>query len=86
MPADRRHLAASLGRSARRVAAALIAGLSRRRDPATVEARLAALPPARQAAAVGAVLLGLVAASFAAAAFGVTGLLVFLLAVILIVP
>jgi hypothetical protein len=74
-----------LARTGRTVAAALIAGFRRNEDADTVEARLRELPPRLQAQIVGAVLAGLFVASLFAAQFGLPGILVFMLAVILIV-
>ena len=73
------------GRLCRRVAATLIAGVRRRGDVAETEDRLRALSPRMQAAITGGTLAGLFAASLLAAQFGLLGMALFLLAVVLIV-
>lgn len=74
-----------IGRHCRLVTAALIAGPWPGRDLSDVEAHLAAQPAARQALIVTGVLGLLAALSFFAGQFGLIGLAVFWLAVILIV-
>lgn len=73
------------GNLCRTAASALIAGVWRRLSLEEVEARLKAQPVRDQAAIVAGVLAGLLAASLVAAQFGIVGILVFLLAVVLIV-
>ena len=75
----------ALGRSARRVASALIAGVMRRHKAEDVEARIAALAPREQAGVVLATLAGLFLVSLLFAQAGLVGLLGFLLMVILVV-
>lgn len=74
-----------IGRHCRLVTAALIAGPWPGRDLGDVEAALAGRPPAAQAAVVAGVLALLAAFSFFAGQFGLLGLAVFWLAVILII-
>jgi hypothetical protein len=74
-----------LGSLCRNVAAALIAGVWRRRSIREVRDSLAALPPREEAAVVGGVLAALFLLGVFAAQFGVIGLLAYLLAVVLIV-
>jgi hypothetical protein len=69
----------------RNVAAALIAGVWRRRSITEVRDRLAAMPPLEEAAVIAGVLALLFLLAVAAAQFGVIGLLAYLLAVVLIV-
>ncbi|MFN6976882.1 MAG: hypothetical protein ACK4OP_02070 [Gemmobacter sp.] len=76
---------APVARTCRTVAAAVIAGFRRGHDAEAVEARLARLALRDQAAIVGATLAGLFTASLIAAQFGIAGILVFLLAVIILV-
>jgi hypothetical protein len=74
-----------LGQICRNVAAALIAGVWRRRSIREVRDRLAALPARDEAAVVAGVLAALFLVAVLAAQFGPIGLLVYLLAVVLIV-
>jgi hypothetical protein len=69
----------------RNVAAALIAGVWRRRTITEVRDRLAALPAREEAAVIAGVLGLLFLLAVGAAQFGVIGLLAYLLAVVLIV-
>ena len=81
---DRGRVLARAGRLCRTVAAALIAGLTRR--PADqVEDRLAGRPVAEQTALVGATLAGLFLVSLLFAQLGWIGMLVFLMLVVLVV-
>jgi hypothetical protein len=73
------------GTLCRNVAAALIAGVWRRRSITEVRDRLAGMPPREEAAVIGGVLGLLFLLAVAAAQFGVIGLLLYLLAVVLIV-
>jgi hypothetical protein len=73
------------GTLCRNVAAALISGVWRRRTIHEVRDRLAALPAREEAAVIAAVLAALFLLAVAAAQFGVIGLLVYLLAIVLIV-
>lgn len=74
-----------LGRLCRAVAAALIAGVSRRDGSTATEAKIARQPIARQCGIVGGVLALLFGLSLAAAVFGWLGLAVFWMIIILIV-
>jgi hypothetical protein len=74
-----------LGLLCRNVAAALIAGVWRRRTIHEVRDRLAALPAREEALVLGGVLGALFLLAVLAAQFGAIGLLVYLLAVVLIV-
>jgi hypothetical protein len=74
-----------LGTLCRNVAAALIAGLWRRRTIVEVRDCLAAMPPREEAVVITAVLGLLFLLAVAAAQFGAIGLLAYLLAVVLIV-
>lgn len=74
-----------LGQSARTVAAALIAGVWRRRTLAEVEAKLKALALREQVGVVGGVLGLMLLISLFAAQFGILGFLAFLLLVVLVV-
>lgn len=82
--AERGDILARAGRLCRTVAAALIAGLTRR-DDNDVEARLARRPRGEQALIVGLTLLGLFLTSLLFAQFGWIGMLVFFLIVVLLV-
>jgi hypothetical protein len=73
------------GTLCRNVAAALIAGVWRRRTITEVRDRLAALPAREEAAVIAGVLGLLFVLAVAAAQFGPIGLLLYLLAVVLIV-
>ncbi|MCB6178608.1 hypothetical protein LHP98_10755 [Rhodobacter sp. Har01] len=75
----------AMGRSARRVASALIAGITRRHKAEEVEAWIAALAPREQAGVVLATLAALFLLSLVFAQAGVVGMLAFLLLVILVV-
>ena len=74
-----------VGRISRRVAAAVIAGVYRRMSFEEVEARLAARPAREQAVITGLTLAALGLVSFLFAQFGLVGMPLFLLLVILIV-
>jgi hypothetical protein len=74
-----------LGQICRNVAAALIAGVWRRRSIREVRDRLAAMPAREETAVVAGVLAALFLVAVLAAQFGPIGLLVYLLAVVLIV-
>ena len=74
-----------LGSLCRNVAAALIAGVWRRRSIREVRDSLAALPAREEAAVVGGVLAALFLLALLAAQFGPVGLLLYFLAVVLIV-
>ena len=76
---------APAGQICRSAASALIAGFWRRMTVSEVEERLKAQPLRDQIAIVGGVLTALLAVSLFAAQFGIIGILVFLLAVVLIV-
>ena len=76
---------AKIGRHCRLVTAALIAGPWPGRDIGDIEAALQGRAPTTQAAVVAGVLALLAAFSFFAGQFGLIGLAVFWLAVILIV-
>lgn len=73
------------GALCRNVAAALIAGVWRRRTITEVRDRLAALPAREETAVIAAVLGLLFLLAVLAAQFGAIGLLAYLLAVVLIV-
>jgi hypothetical protein len=73
------------GTLCRNVAAALIAGVWRRRTITEVRDRLAALPAREEAAVISGVLAALFLLAVLAAQFGPIGLLAYLLAVVLIV-
>lgn len=75
----------SAGRLCRTVAIALIAGVRRGLDYDEVEARICALPVREQAVVTGATLAVLFALSLVAAQFGLIGMSLFWLAVILLV-
>jgi len=77
--------AAKIGAHCRLVTAALIAGPWPGRDLADVEAALAGRPTLTQAAVIGGVLALLAGFSFFAGQFGLLGLAVFWLAVILVI-
>ncbi len=85
MTSPRLALLVPVARRARDVAAALVAPFWRGEDARGVAARLEALPPGRQAGAVGAVLGLLFLFSLFAAQFGLLGLAVFWLAVMYLV-
>jgi len=85
MGRDRESPLSAMGRSARRIASALIAGVLRRHSPEEVEAKIAALGLREQVAVVAATLAGLFALSMLFAQAGIIGMLGFLLLVILIV-
>jgi hypothetical protein len=72
-------------RHGRVVSAQLIGGFWPGRDAEWAEQRLAALPPSRQVGAIGGVLAMLFLTSLFAAQFGLLGMALFLLAVILVV-
>ena len=74
-----------LGTICRNVAAALIAGVWRRRTIGEVRDRLAGLPAREEALVVGGVLAALFLLAVLAAQFGPVGLLLYLLAVVLVV-
>jgi hypothetical protein len=74
-----------LGHICRNVAAALIAGVWRRRTIREVRDRLAALPPREEAAVVSGTLAALLLLALLAAQFGPVGIVLYLLAVVLIV-
>lgn len=74
-----------LGTSARRVAAALVAGVWRRKTLPEVEGRFAALRPAEQFLLVGGVIAAIFLLSLLAAQFGWIAMLAFWLTVIVIV-
>ena len=74
-----------LGTSARRVAAALVAGIWRRKTLAEVEERVAALRPVEQFLLVGGVLATIFLLSLLAAQFGWIAMLALWLTVIVIV-
>jgi hypothetical protein len=73
------------GTLCRNVAAALIAGVWRRRTITEVRDRLAALPAREEAAVIAGVLAALFVLAVLAAQFGTIGLLAYLFAVVLIV-
>lgn len=79
------NLLAPVGLVARRVSAALIAGIWRGRDLADVERRLADQPLREQALIVGATLAALLCCAVLAAQFGWLAMLGFWLGVIVIV-
>ncbi len=85
MTTPRLTLLVPFARRARDVAAALVAPFWPGEDVQGVIARLEALPPAKQAGAVGGVLSLLFLLSLFSAQFGLLGLAVFWLAVILVV-
>lgn len=85
MGREREGALSALGRSARRIASALIAGVVRRHSPEEVEAKIAALGLREQVGVVAATLAGLFALSMLFAQAGIVGMLGFLLLVILIV-
>jgi hypothetical protein len=72
-------------RRARMVTAMLVAGVWRGREAAEIEARIADLPPRGQSAVMAGVLGLLFLVSLFAAQFGLLGLALFLLAVIVLV-
>jgi hypothetical protein len=74
-----------LGTICRNVAAALIAGVWRRRTIREVRDRLAGMPAREEALVVGGVLAALFLLAVLAAQFGPVGLLLYLLAVVLVV-
>lgn len=76
---------APLGHTCRSCAAALIAGVSRKRDARAIEDRLKSLPVRDQVWMVGSVLMALFMASLFAAQFGIIGLLVFFMLVIVLI-
>lgn len=74
-----------IGRSCRTVALTFIAGVSRKTGFDHLEGRVAALPTRDQAVLVGATLAFLFGLSLFAAQFGLVGLALYLLAIVLIV-
>lgn len=80
-----RVLPSALMRQARLVAATLIAALWRTRSADEVDAALEAMPAPQRAMAVGAVLAGLFGASLFAAQWGLLGIALFFVAVIVLV-
>ncbi|RBI84950.1 hypothetical protein DRV85_09800 [Rhodosalinus halophilus] len=85
MSDPRRTVMVPIARQCRMVAVALIASLWRTRAPEEIDAAIGGLPAARQSAVVGGVLGFLFLLSLFAAQFGLVGLALFWLAVILIV-
>lgn len=75
---------AALGRQSRRVACALIAAFWPGREAAEIEERIVRQPMSRQVLVVGSALGALFFASLFAAQFGVVGMLVFLMLVIVV--
>jgi hypothetical protein len=73
------------GRRCRDVALGLVAGFSHKIGFHEIEARVAALPAREQAAITAAVLAGLFLCSLIAAQFGLIGMALYLLAIVLIV-
>ncbi len=85
MSAITARLATRLGALCRNAAAALVAGVWRKASVAEVRDRLAALPVRDQVAIVGGILTALLLLSLLAAQFGIVGMLVFWLTVVVIV-
>ncbi|MEO1000556.1 MAG: hypothetical protein AAFW69_08160 [Pseudomonadota bacterium] len=75
---------ARAGQHARRIAALLISGVWRRVGFAETERRLAGLPVREQAVIVGAVFGGLFCLALFFAQWGIVGLLIFLMTVVLL--
>jgi hypothetical protein len=75
----------AIGRRARIVAATLIAGLWPGRDAPEIACRISSLPRGQQAAVVGGVLGFLFLLSLFAAQFGLLGMAVFFMTVIVVV-
>ena len=85
MPMTRPNLLSTMGGLARTVSASLIAGVWRSRSIPQVEAQIKRLSTRDQAGVVGGVLALLLLLSMFAAQFGIIGLMVFWLAVIVLV-
>ena len=75
----------TLGHACRTVALAVIAGICRRMGFHQIESRIVGLPVRDQAVITGAVLVGLFAASLFFAQFGVIGLALYLMAIVLLI-
>lgn len=78
-------LTSRLGSICRNASAALISGVWRKTSVSEVRDRIAGLPVRDQVLVVGGVLMALLLLSLLAAQFGIVGMLVFWLAVVLVV-
>jgi hypothetical protein len=85
MPDPRRTVMLPVARQCRHVSASLIAAIWRTRTPAEIDAAIDRLPVARQTGVVASVLAFLFGLSLFAAQFGLIGLALFWLAVVLII-